>query len=83
LWILPNKGKKPGKWSPEEDAKLTEAVQKLSEDWVAVAAMVPGLTNIQCRYRWVRYLDPDRASNTVEEEDNNAGDYEALDSVPA
>jgi hypothetical protein len=32
-------------WKAEEDAKLTEAVQKLGRKWVAVAAMVPGRTN--------------------------------------
>jgi hypothetical protein len=55
-----------GKWSTEEDAKLTEAIQKLGKDWVAAAAMVPGRTNARCRQRWARSLDPDRASNTVE-----------------
>jgi hypothetical protein len=46
------------KWTPEEDAKLTEAVRELGNDWVQVAAMVPDRTNIQCRYRWDTYLDP-------------------------
>jgi hypothetical protein len=57
--------KKKGKWPPAEDAKLTEAVKKYGKDWVAVAKLVPGRTNMQCRYRWVNTLDPDRASNTV------------------
>jgi hypothetical protein len=33
-------------------------VQNLGKDWVAVAAMVPGRTNDQCRNRWFTSLDP-------------------------
>jgi hypothetical protein len=47
-----------GKWTLEDDAKLTEAVKKQGKDWVAVAALVPGRTNAQCSYIWVTYLDP-------------------------
>jgi hypothetical protein len=46
------------RWKPEEDAKLIEAVQKLGKKWFAVAAMVPGRTNEQCRQRWAQTLDP-------------------------
>jgi hypothetical protein len=56
---------KTGRWSPEEDAKLMEALKKRGKKWIEVAAMVPGRTNIRCRQRWVNTLDPDRASNTV------------------
>jgi hypothetical protein len=58
-WIRtldPSNGK--GKWKPEEDAKLTEAVKKHGSNWVAVAAMVSGRTNEQCRHRWTQTLDP-------------------------
>jgi hypothetical protein len=53
-------GKPPNffRWTPEEDAKLTEAVRKCGKDWIAVAPLVPGRTNLQCRQRWVRYVDP-------------------------
>jgi hypothetical protein len=74
-----NNGKK-GKWKVEEDAKLIEAMEKHGKkdnNWVAVATMVPGRTNTQCRVRWVKYLDPNLASNTAEEEHND-GDDEAL-----
>jgi hypothetical protein len=47
-----------GKWTVEEDAKLTEAVKKLGRNWVQVAAMVLDRTNKQCRHRWVKTLDP-------------------------
>jgi hypothetical protein len=42
----------PG-WKGEEDAELTEAAKQNGENWVAVAAMIPGRTNQQCRSRWV------------------------------
>jgi hypothetical protein len=57
----PANGMKRGKWTPEEETKLTKAVQKHGKDWVAVAAMVPGRSNQLCRLRWVNSLDPDRA----------------------
>jgi hypothetical protein len=46
------KGKKSDNWKPEEDGKLVEAVKKHGNDWVAVAAVVPGRTNYQCYKRW-------------------------------
>jgi hypothetical protein len=52
-----------GRWTPEEDEKLTEAVEKHSNDWVAVAAMVPGRTDQQCRDRWTHNLDPNNGKN--------------------
>jgi hypothetical protein len=55
--------KQKGKGTPEEDAKLTKAVNKDGKDcWVTVAALVHGRTNEQCRQRLVRSLDPNRAS---------------------
>jgi hypothetical protein len=47
-----------GKWTAEEDAKLTDAVKKYDKDWVSVAALVPCRTNVQCRSRWTETLDP-------------------------
>jgi myb proto-oncogene protein len=58
-----NHGKKLGKWTPEEDAKLVNAVKKHGNDWVAIAAMVPGRTNQRCRERWVGTLDPATGKN--------------------
>jgi hypothetical protein len=50
-------------WKVEEDAKLTEAVQKLGKhSWGAVAAMVPSRTNVQCRERWKISLVPTNGS---------------------
>jgi Myb-like DNA-binding protein BAS1 len=74
----PLNGKK-GKWAPEEDATLIKAVKKHGNDWVAVAALVSGRTNHQCRRRSVFHLDPDRASNTAEEEHNDGNDEALVD----
>jgi hypothetical protein len=59
-------------WNEEEDTKLTEAVKRHGTAWVAVAALVPGRTNIQCRQRWTQTLDPDMrkiAGRWTKEED--------------
>jgi hypothetical protein len=60
-----------GKWTAEEDAKLTDAVKKYDKEWVAVAPLVPGRTNNQCRQRWVNYLDPSTKVALPAEEDLN------------
>jgi hypothetical protein len=52
-WTTP----RAGTWTAQEDAMLTDAIKKHGTYWVKVAAVVPGRTNIQCRYRWVRYLE--------------------------
>jgi hypothetical protein len=65
-----------GKWTSEEDTKLIDVMKKHGTDWVAIAALVRGRTNNQCRKRWVQGLDPDRASKI-----RNAGNHEALNSV--
>jgi hypothetical protein len=56
------------RWTPEEDARLTSAVtdkcnmkhggKEHTMDWVAVAALVQGRTNRQCRHRWNHIVDP-------------------------
>jgi myb proto-oncogene protein len=54
-----------GTWAAEEDTRLTNAVKEHGvNNWAAVAALVPGRTNVQCRYRWVNILDPNNNINT-------------------
>jgi hypothetical protein len=58
----PSNNGKEGKWTVEEDANLIANLNKAmkkdgKKDWVAVAAMVPGRTNTQCKHRW-NSLDP-------------------------
>jgi hypothetical protein len=57
-WVhnLDPAGKIAGRWNGDEDTKLTEAVKKHANNWVAVAAMVPGRTDDQCRKRWTQTL---------------------------
>jgi ribosome recycling factor len=79
----PNTG--TGSWRLEEDAKLTSAVTNTSKEkcgkdyktnWVAVAALVPSRSRIQCRHRWHDVLDPSigrasgRAGKWTEDEDS-------------
>jgi hypothetical protein len=52
LATIEGKSSTTGKWTREEDAKLIEAVAKCGKDWVAVAALVPGRTRLQCRHKF-------------------------------
>jgi hypothetical protein len=47
---------------PEDDVKLASAVKKYGNNWVAVAALVQGEANDQCRCRRLQCLDPPSAS---------------------
>jgi hypothetical protein len=46
-------------WTPDEDIQLKYAVQQIHDgkNWDAIAALVPGRTNSQCRRRWHCALD--------------------------
>jgi nuclear transport factor 2 (NTF2) superfamily protein len=51
------------KWTPEEDAILTEAVhQRQGKSWLPIAELLPGRTSRQCRSRWMRQLDPNNSN---------------------
>jgi hypothetical protein len=47
-----------GRWSPSEDSNLMDATLNRigRKDWTAIAALVPGRTNLQCAARWNRSL---------------------------
>jgi hypothetical protein len=48
-----------GRWAEDEDMKLKDAVQTHGDkDWVAISALVPGRTKIQCCNRWHDVLNP-------------------------
>lgn len=54
-----NPGIRRGKWSEEEDKRLTLAIAAYgSKNWIKVQKHVPGRTDVQCRERWVNILDP-------------------------
>lgn len=46
-----------GPWSPEEDCRLTDLKALHGVGWAAMAAEMPGRTNVQCSNRW-RVIDP-------------------------
>jgi hypothetical protein len=52
-------------WTAVEDSKLKDAVQthcgKNCKNWAAIAALVPGRTEPQCRDRWYNALNPNIA----------------------
>jgi hypothetical protein len=50
---------KRGRWTLEEDAALTKAVQKFGRDWTAVASLVHGRERSQCSQRWLKNVDPE------------------------
>jgi hypothetical protein len=70
-----------GKWTKEEDALLTAAVQKHGRKWVPIAALVPGRTNPQCRSRWVRHLDPTNGKKGRWTPEEDAKLFEAVDKL--
>ncbi|XP_008840173.1 snRNA-activating protein complex subunit 4 isoform X2 [Nannospalax galili] len=48
---------KKGFWTPEEDAKLLQAVAKYgAQDWFKIREEVPGRSDAQCRDRYIRRL---------------------------
>mmetsp|Transcript_25291 Transcript_25291/g.31167 ORF Transcript_25291/g.31167 Transcript_25291/m.31167 type:complete len:641 (+) Transcript_25291:99-2021(+) len=48
-----------GKWSPEEDNCLRQAVeQNNAKNWKGIASSLPGRTDVQCLHRWQKVLKP-------------------------
>jgi hypothetical protein len=69
------------KWTPDEDDKLKDAVQMhVRKDWEAIARLMPGRTNTQCRDRWRKHLNPrsaqtpGRTGKWTPDEDNKMKD---------
>ncbi|XP_044465592.1 uncharacterized protein LOC123195812 isoform X3 [Mangifera indica] len=60
-----------GKWTPDEDKRLTVAAILFGpKNWKKIAQFVPGRTQVQCRERWVNSLDPSvNRGEWTEEED--------------
>ncbi|RMZ53129.1 hypothetical protein APUTEX25_005118, partial [Auxenochlorella protothecoides] len=51
-----------GKWTASEDDALQRAIALHGKTWVAVARLVPGRSDVQCRERWMNVLNPDVTS---------------------
>ncbi|KAJ0106596.1 hypothetical protein Patl1_19692 [Pistacia atlantica] len=60
-----------GRWTPDEDKRLTVAAILFGpKNWKKIAQFVPGRTQVQCRERWVNSLDPSvNRGEWTEEED--------------
>jgi hypothetical protein len=70
-------GGRTGRWTGDEDGKLKDAIQTHgSKNWIAISALVPGRTKLQCRSRWKDVLDPSigrasgRTGQWVDDEDS-------------
>jgi hypothetical protein len=53
-----NPALKAGRWSAEEDQKLTRAVKVYGNSWVEIAVIMDGRTAEQCRDRYSEHLTP-------------------------
>ncbi|AQK99399.1 MYB transcription factor [Zea mays] len=60
-----------GPWSPEEDAVLSNLVEKFgARNWTLIARGIPGRSGKSCRLRWCNQLDPQvKRKPFTEEED--------------
>ena len=49
-----------GPWTPEEDQKVMDMVQRYGpKNWSVIANQLPGRIGKQCRERWHNHLNPD------------------------
>ncbi|KAK8895087.1 hypothetical protein M9Y10_023529 [Tritrichomonas musculus] len=68
------------KFTPEEDAKLNDLVQKYGEnDWSTVAFFMNGRNKRQCRERWRHYLSPQVSTEPFTEEEDKMLHYMYLE----
>jgi hypothetical protein len=59
------------KFTPEEDAQLTDLVKTYGDDdWVTIACLMPSRTPRQCRERWNHYLTPTISSTPFTREED-------------
>lgn len=60
----------PGRWTEDEDALLTTAVEAYGTHWFQVEKMLPRRTDDQCAKRWRENLDPSISRKPWTEEDD-------------
>jgi hypothetical protein len=57
--LPPKRKAEKAKWSSEEDAKLTKAVELLNgKNWKLISTYLPGKSEVQCLHRWTKVLTP-------------------------
>lgn len=62
-----------GKWNPEEDDLLREAVQKYGgRNWKRVSEILVGRTDVQCLHRWQKVLRPGLIKGPWTQEEDDA-----------
>eukprot|EP00004_Rigifila_ramosa_P003948 TRINITY_DN1429_c0_g1_i1.p1 TRINITY_DN1429_c0_g1~~TRINITY_DN1429_c0_g1_i1.p1 ORF type:complete len:356 (-),score=60.56 TRINITY_DN1429_c0_g1_i1:242-1222(-) len=70
------KRKLPTMWTPDEDERLRQAVQKRAandrRNWKEIALAVPGRTGDQCCQRWTRVLSPHISREKWQPEEDTA-----------
>ncbi|XP_008808105.1 transcription factor MYB3R-5-like [Phoenix dactylifera] len=61
-----------GGWTDEEDDMLTKAVRQFNgKNWKKIAELFPGRTDLQCRSRWKRVLNPELIKGTWTKEEDD------------
>lgn len=64
-------GIKKGSWTPEEDKKVLELVQKNGKKWTEISKQMPSRTGKQIRDRYINSLEPSiNKSRFTDEEDH-------------
>jgi len=62
-----------GKWNPEEDDLLREAVQKYGgRNWKRISEILVGRTDVQCLHRWQKVLRPGLIKGPWTQEEDDA-----------
>ncbi|KAK3547684.1 hypothetical protein QTP86_026930 [Hemibagrus guttatus] len=62
--------KTKARWSPEEDKSLKTLVERIGKNWNAVATMLHGRTEQECKYRYTCMLDPNLIKGTWTKEED-------------
>lgn len=64
--IAPSLTKKP--WTAEEEERLIELHQMFGKMWANIASHLPGRSDIQCRYRYLKIMESQNAAWTLAED---------------
>ncbi|XP_058265450.1 v-myb avian myeloblastosis viral oncogene homolog-like 2a [Hemibagrus wyckioides] len=62
--------KTKARWSPDEDKSLKTLVESIGQNWNAIATMLHGRTEQECKYRYTCVLDPNLIKGTWTKEED-------------